>query len=205
MAKRADGVGSARLLYTGKQAFGQVNESADGKWLIARTPNTESGGGDIVALKQGDTAIVHLVNSPAREGHPALSPDGKWLAYSSNESGPFEVYIRPFPNAASARWQISTAGGLEPVWSHSGRELFFRNTKGDLVVAEIKTTPTLQVGAQKTMFALIPFAPVGAIPSFEVTADGNRFLFMRQRATALANEMIVTENWFQELEAKVKR
>ena len=175
-------------MYAGKEAFGQVNESADGKWLIVRTPNSGSGGGDVVAVKQGDTALVRLVDTPAREGHPALSPDGKWLAYSSNESGPFEVYVRPFPNAASARWQISTAGGLEPVWSHTGRELFFRNTKGDLVAAEIRTTPTFQVGAQKPLFSLIPFAPVAAVQSYEVTADGNRFLFMRQKSNAQANE-----------------
>jgi Tol biopolymer transport system component len=205
MAKRADGVGSAHAIYTGKRAFGQVNESADGKWLILRTPNSESNAGDIMAVKLGDTTLVPLVVSPAREGQEALSADGKWLAYASSESGTFEVYVRPFPDAASARWQVSTAGGLEPAWSHSGRELYFRNSKNELVVAEIKTTPTFQVGAQKVMFSLLPFAPPGAVTTFEVTADDSKFLFMRQATNAQANEMIVTENWFPELTAKVKR
>jgi serine/threonine-protein kinase len=204
-AKRADGVGTARALYTGKRTFGQVNESADGKWLIVRTPNSESGQGDILAVKPGDTTLVPLVVSPAREGHEALSADGKWLAYASAESGVLEVYVRPFPNAASARWQISAAGGSEPVWSHSGRALYYRNGKNDLIVAEIRTTPTFQVGAQRVMFSLLPFAPPGAVPSFEVTADDSKFLFMRQATNSQANEMIVTENWFPELAMKVKK
>ncbi len=110
--------------------------SRDGRWLILRTATT-SGSPDLLGLKTGDTTVVPLVASPAVELFPALSPDGRWLAYASNESGTFEVYVRPFPETASAKWQVSTAGGNEPAWSSTGRELFYINAKGDMVSAEI--------------------------------------------------------------------
>ncbi len=70
-----------------------------------------------------------LVTGPASEIHPAVSPDGRWLAYASDESGTAEIYVRPFPDAGSARWQVSTAGGVSPIWSHSGKELFYRSNR----------------------------------------------------------------------------
>jgi serine/threonine-protein kinase len=128
--QRADGVGAATRLFPAKVAFGQAFESPDGHWLILRRVVTDPGNGDIYGARVGDTALVPLVASPAREVDPALSPDGKWLAYSSDESGTFEVYVRPFPNVAAARWQVSTAGGEAPLWSHGGKEIFFRNNHG---------------------------------------------------------------------------
>jgi len=205
MAKRFDGVGSSRPLFTGKRGFGQVIATPDGKSLILRSPNGEAGDGDLYSAKIGDSVLVPLVTSPSREGHQALSPDGKWLAYASNESGTFEIYVRPYPNVQTARWQISAAGGTEPAWSRDGRELYYRNTKNDLVVAEIRTGASLEVGAQRTLFSLVPFVPWGPVPTWGLSPDGSRFLFMRQTTSAQANEMIITENWFPDLAAKVKR
>ena len=98
-----------------------------------------------------------LVVSPAKEFFPALSPDGRWLAYSSNESGTPEVYVRPFPETASAKWQVSTAGGVEPTWSSTGRELLYINGKGDMVSAEIPAGATFSVGRQRTLFSTTQF------------------------------------------------
>ncbi len=120
------------------------------------------------------------MSSPAREVTPALSPDGKWLAYASDESGTFEVYVRPFPNVATARWQVSTAGGSAPLWSHSGKELFFRNNKADLVSAEIRTTPTFSVGEQRVLFSLASFTFAGPVQVYAVAPDDKRFLMMRE-------------------------
>ena len=100
-----------------KVDFGQIVASRDGRWLILRTAPIGAGSTDIVGLQAGDTPLVPLVASPAREFYPALSPDGRWLAYASNESGAFEIYVRPFPETATAKWQVSTAGGGEPTWA----------------------------------------------------------------------------------------
>ena len=86
---------------------------------------------DLFALSpDGDT--LTLVASPFNERIPKLSPDGRWLAYSSDESGRQEIYVRPFPNTGDAKWQVSTNGGYFPMWAHSGGELFYRTAqRGD--------------------------------------------------------------------------
>ena len=201
-ARRADGVGAATRLSQSKKAFGQVLDSPDGSWLILRSAIAEVGNGDIYGLHAGDTTLVPLVNSPAREGTPALSPDGKWLAYSSDESGGFEVYVRPFPNTTAARWQVSTAGGTQPLWSHSGKELFFRNNQGDLVSAEVKPGGNFSVGEQKTLFSLAPFAFGGPIQLYAITPDDKTFLMMRETSAGESGALVVSENWFEELKAK---
>ena len=111
-------------------------ETHDGKWILARRSFFEAGSGDIYGIRKGDSTLVPLVTGPASEVDPAVSPDGRWLAYASNESGTAQVYVRPFPDAGSARWQVSTAGGVSPVWSHSGKELFYRSTQEQLMTRD---------------------------------------------------------------------
>jgi serine/threonine-protein kinase len=203
--RRADGVGSATRLMSPKHAYGQVLESADGKWLILRSVIGEAGNGDIYAAHVGDTTIIPLVTTPAREFTPALSPDGKWLAYSSDESGTFEVYVRPFPNVSAARWQVSTAGGVAPLWSHSGHEIFFKNNAGDLVSAQITTSPSVVVGAQRPLFTLQPFASVGSVPLYAITPDDKRFLMMRETTAGESGLLVVSEHWFEDLKARAQK
>jgi Tol biopolymer transport system component len=200
--KRADGIGTATRLLPSKVAFGQAVMSADGKWLIVRRVFGEIGNGDILGVHAGDTALVPLVDSPAREAAPAISPDGKWLAYSSDESGVFETYVRPFPNVSSARWQVSTAGGTGPLWSHSGKELFFRNNHGDLVSASISTAPTFSVGEQHVLFSLTPFVATGPVPLYSVSPDDKRFLMLRETTAGESGLLVVTEHWFEELKVR---
>ncbi len=205
VARRADGIGPATRLLTSKIAFGQALQSPDGRWLIVRRVAGETGNGDIYGAQIGDTALVPLVTSPARELTPALSPDGKWLAYASDESGTFEIYVRPFPNAADARWQVSTAGGSAPLWSHSGKELFFRNNHNDLVTAEVKTTPTFTVGAQKVLFSLKPFTFGGPVQVYSVAPDDKRFLMLRETSAGESGLLVVSEHWFEELKARAQK
>jgi len=200
--RRADGVGDATLLVPKNHGFGQFLQSPDGKWLVLRADS--SGNGDIVGVRMGDTTLNPLVRSPAAEGLPALSPDGKWLAYSSNESGAFEVYVRPFPNAFSARWQVSTAGGLFPLWSHDGKELFFRNKNNFLLSSTVQTTPTFRADAQRTLFSLKAFTFTGQVPPYALAPDNKRFLMMREVAAGDAGMLIVTEHWFDELNARAQ-
>jgi dipeptidyl aminopeptidase/acylaminoacyl peptidase len=204
-SRRADGTGTARRLLSSSFNFGQALESRDGRWLLLRRAANEPGSGDILALRTGDTTLTPLINSAAGEGNPALSPDGRWLAYSSDESGNSEVYVRPFPDVASARWQVSTTGGSEPVWAHSDRELFYINGRNELVSAEVHLTPSFSIGQQRVLFSAVQYLQLGFIQSYDVTPDDRRFVMMREGAPSEQSELILTENWFQELKARTRR
>jgi serine/threonine-protein kinase len=205
-ARRADGVGSATRLMSPKVAFGQAFESPDGKWLMLRRVVTDQGNGDIEALHVGDTALVELVATPARETMPTLSPDGKWMAYQSDESGTPEVYVRPFPNVASARWQVSTAGGSAPIWSHSGKELFFRNNHSDLIAAQVTASPSFTVGEQKPLFSLKPFIfGAGPVQPYAVSPDDKHFLMARETAAGEAGLLVVSEHWLEEIRGRDRK
>jgi serine/threonine-protein kinase len=202
-AHRADGTGAARLLKSSeKDDYGQVAISRDGKWLLLRTAPVGAGSPDIVGLHLPDTAAVPLVATPAQELHPALSPDGRWLAYSSNESGSFEVYVRPFPETASAKWQVSTAGGSEPCWSQDGRRLFYINGRNEMVSADVPPGPGFTLGKQRTLFSVAQFTRTGPIPSYSLAPDGGHFLMVREGEATQQSELILAENWLQGLKGK---
>jgi Tol biopolymer transport system component/tRNA A-37 threonylcarbamoyl transferase component Bud32 len=205
-AHRADGTGAPRLLASSPTIdFGQVAPSRDGRWLLLRTVPIGAGSTDILGLKAGDTTPVPLVASPAAEVYPALSPDGHWLAYSSNESGTSEVYVRPFPETASAKWQVSTAGGAEPAWSSTGRELFYINGKSEMVSAEIPPGATFSVGRQRALFSVSQLSRPGPVPSYSLSPDDKRFLMVREGETSQQSELILAENWIQQLKGRAEK
>ena len=196
---RADGTGGRRVA---AKAFTNADEgflSADEQWAILRVGN--SGRRDIVAYPTGrDSAPVMLAATAAEEYSPALSPDGRWLAYVSDESGRAEVYLRPFPHADSARVQVSVAGGLEPVWAPSGQELFYRDATFDLIAAAVTMTPTFRIGQQRRLFSTRPYYVGGLHAAYGVTRDAKRFLFVANPEDARAH-LVVVHNWFAELTA----
>jgi serine/threonine-protein kinase len=202
-AHRADGTGVARLLFASPGLdIGEIVASRDGRWFVFRTVPSGAGTPDIMGLQAGDTTLIPLVATPAAERYPALSPDGRWLAYASNESGVPEVYVRPFPQTATAKWQVSTAGGREPAWARSGRELFYLNGKGEMVSAEVQTGVTFSVGKQRVLFPASDFARPGSVPSFSVSPDDKRFLMVREGEASQQSELIVAENWIEGLKEK---
>jgi serine/threonine-protein kinase len=202
-SRRADGTGVARLLKASStEDFGQIATSRDGRWLILRTAPVGAGNPDILGLEGADTTLVPLVTSPASEFHPSLSPNGRWLAYASNESGAFEVYVRPFPETAAAKWQVSTAGGSDPVWSSTGRELLYLNGKGEMVSAEISAAATFSVGKQRVLFSATQFSRIGPVPSFSLSPDDKRFLMVREGEATQQSELVVAENWMEGLRGK---
>ena len=136
-ARRSDGTGAPRLVARAdvghRPGGGRARRSlapAPDRARAARHARHPRGAA-------GDTTPVPLVASRRAELFPALSPDGRWLAYASDESGALEVYVRPFPETAGAKWQVSTAGGSQPTWSSTGRELLYVNGKNDMVAAQI--------------------------------------------------------------------
>jgi DNA-binding SARP family transcriptional activator len=201
--KRADGSGQARLQYHEQRSVGGPRWSADGKWLVFATDAGASGSGDILGIRPGiDTVAVPLVATKYVETTPSLSPDGRWLAYTSNESGQFEIYVASFPNTGAAKWAVSSHGGIEPAWSHSGRELFYRDASSkDLVATEVRTSPSFSLGRSTTLFPAGGFRSTLFQPQYAVSPDDRRFLMIRPAATA-PDKLIVVENWFEELKAK---
>ena len=146
-----------------------------------------------------------LATSPATELDPAVSPDGRWLAYASDESGVTEVYVRPFPDAASARWQVSVAGGSDPVWAHSGRELFYRSATNALMSVAVRPGATFAFDQPKRLFSTQPYVTIGPVQSYDVSPDDKRFLFLRETAPNERNELIEVQNWTQEMKSRARK
>ena len=202
---RADGTGPPQVLLKSPFNFVHVIESRDGRWILVRRGVNEVGSGDIYAVRIGDSVLVPLLTTPAREVSPALSPDGRWLAYESDESGASEVYVRPFPDVASGRWQVSLSGGTAPKWAHSGRELFYVNGRQEMITTEVRPGPTFSVGAPRVLFSAAPFDLSANYPLYDVAPDDRRFVMVRGVAPAGGTEVLLTENWFDELKTRAPR
>jgi serine/threonine-protein kinase len=180
--------------------------SPDGKWLVFRTSVSNSGKGDIYGIRPGvDTAPVALVASTFSERDPTVSRDGRWLAYTSNETGRYEVYVVPFPDTKAAKWPISSGGGSEPVWAHNGRELFYRDGSGQMVAVGFTETPTFSTTTSKVLFRASEFFIGASHRFYDVSRDDQRFLMVRARSGSTDDNIIVVENWFEELKNLAKK
>jgi hypothetical protein len=204
--RAADGTGSDSLILAGDIFEAQF--SADGRWLVARGGGQLFlvGGRDIAAMRLGvDTAPTPLVATRFDESELALSPDGRWIAYVSDETGRPEVYLRPFPDAASAKYQVTAGGGVAPLWSRNGGEIFYVTLQRDLLAVPVTTGAAgPELGSPRVLFRLDPdvyLADREYYTPFDVSPDGRRFL-MARRVSAEQQEtssLHVTLNWFEEL------
>ncbi len=144
-----------------------------------------------------------------------ISPDGRWLAYESDESGEVEIYVRPFPDVQAGRWQVSRAGGTRPFWARNGRELFYLAAPEEsavsspgadvaMMTAPIESGPGFRAGNPIRLFSGWYFAGVSG-RTYDATPDGQRFLMIKNKTTgpAATNRIIVVENWFEELKRLV--
>jgi len=202
--KRADGSRGAELLLDRERNVVEGIWSKDGQWLIFRTDNNNPGRGDILAVRTADSTIVELLASPdTEESSPALSPDERWLVYVSDESGRHEVYVRPFPNVDETRWLLSAGGGSEPLWSHSGRELFYRSGNNDMVAVDILPGPTFSLGEQRVLFSMRDYEGVLRHQNYDVGPDDQRFIMIQLEEGDVESDIVMVLNWFEELKAKV--
>ncbi len=180
--------------------------SKDGQWVIFRTDNNDPGRGDILAVRTADSTVVELIASPdAEESSPALSPDERWLAYVSDESGRREIYVRPFPNVDESRWLVSAGGGTEPQWSHSGRELFYRSGNNDMVAVAILAGPTFSRSEPKVLFSLRGYPAIPNHPNYGVGPDDQRFIMIQIEEGDVESDVVLVLNWFEELKARAGR
>jgi eukaryotic-like serine/threonine-protein kinase len=207
----ADGTGEPRLLWE-KDAPTDGFSSPDGRWLVlgaAGSPGPKAGG-DILAARPGvDSAARRIVATGYDEGGSALSPDSRWLAYVSNEQGENEVFVRPFPDVNGGRWQVSSGGGSAPLWAHDGRELFYVRGK-DMYVVRLHPGPPFSAEPPRVLFAIPERVRAASLArgTFAITPDGRRFLMVRDESwedMAGTPTMVVVENFFEELRAKLKK
>ena len=159
-------------------------------------------GFDLWVLRLSDRKALPFLRTSANESAPKLSPDGRWLAYSSDESGRWEIYVQPYPGPGG-KWQISTDGGMEPVWNRNGRELFYRNGN-KMMAVEVTTQPAFSAGKPKVLFEGAYLPTPATFPNYDVSPDGRRFLMLKAAGQEQAATQInVVLNWFEELKRRV--
>jgi Tol biopolymer transport system component len=200
--QRADGSGGAEQLTDGSVGELPRSFSPDGQTLAYQevSPDTRR---NVWLLRLGDRTKQPFLRTRATEGAARFSPDGRWIAYVSDESGKPEVYVQSLP-PRSGKWQVSTDGGTEPAWNHNGRELFFRN--GDRVMAaDVSTDPTFSSGRPRLLFqgkfVRSEFPLTGF--AYDVSPDGQRFLMVEETGGSTAAQINVVLNWAEELKRRV--
>ena len=206
MMSRADGTGPPQAMLASSVQF-RSGDAIPRRPVAGAPPRaaTRREAATSTRMKSGDTTTVPLLNSQAQESAPALSPDGRWLAYSSDESGSPEVYVRPFPDVASGRWQVSLTGGTAPKWARSGRELFYLNGRQEMVGTTVRAGATFEAGQPKVLFSASSYILNPSYPIYDVAADDRGFVMVRSSAATEATEVILTQNWFEELKARAPR
>ena len=200
-ATAADGSGQPERLTTSEVLQVPSSWSRDGPLVfIELRPSF-----DVGALSmEGDGAVRYPLESEFAETYAEVSPDGRWLAYQTTESGENEIYVRSFPNVDDIRRQVSRDGGVNPVWAPDGRELFYRSddTASSMMVVAVDTEPTLSLGNPTALFTAREFLVATGPRAFDVFPDGQRFLMVKEGATtegSTAAEIIVVQNWSDEL------
>jgi len=199
----ADGSGGLERLTTSQNIQVPLSWSPNGERLafIEVSPTTAA---DIWVLQLNDRKAQPFLQTPAYEGTPQFSPDGHWLAYTSDESGRREIYVQPYPGPGG-KWQISTDGGNEPVWNRSGRELFYRNAD-KMMAVDITTQPSFSASKPKMLFEKRYVSPGGGtFPNYDVSPDGQRFLMLKpvQQEQAESTQINIVLNWTEELKRLV--
>jgi serine/threonine-protein kinase len=158
---------------------------------------------DIHTLRLETGTVSEFLATPAREHMASFSPDGRWLAYTSNESGRDEVYVRPFPRTEGVARLVSIGGGSGPVWAPNGSTLYYRGASGDMMAVPVTLEPTIISGRPRTLFRFAGiYRMSGTATAYDIFPDGKRFIMVSEpeEATATRRQQInVVLNWFEEL------
>jgi serine/threonine-protein kinase len=202
-SQAADGSAPSQSLLDDAKTFWIFSSaSPDGTRLIVSQGNAPW---DIGVFTLGATSgVTMLLAQPFNESNAEISPDGRWLAFQSNETGRNEIYVRPFPNVNGSRAQVSTNGGVRPAWSRDGRELFY-TWEDAMMAVPVQTTPGFKAGTPQVVFKGDYLAPQSG-RTYDVSPDGKRFLMIKAapevEAPASAS-IIVVQNWLEELKRRV--
>jgi Tol biopolymer transport system component len=202
-AQAADGTGAAEQLTTDSMQRWPFSISPDGRRAILHAERDGSAM-DVLTL-DGRSTPEPLLSSPSFAlAQGELSPDGRWLAYQSNEGGENQIYVRPFPNVNGGRWQVSPAGGTKPVWARNGRELFYLAGRS-LMAVPVQTAATFTAGTPIKLFEGPYFVALGG-RSYDVSLDGQRFVMIKdtpEEDQPKADSIAIVLNWRDELKRRV--
>ncbi len=221
---------SARLIFSSIRGGGGANlylQAADGTGTVTRltdSPNTQhptgftSDGTQVVLnestpTQQGDIRLLTLTPTPQvtplvetrfDERGGVVSPNGRWLAYESNRSGAYEIYVQPFPVVDGGLWPVSTAGGSQPLWARSGQELFYVAPDDALMTVAVEARGSVWSAAAPARLLEGRYFSGGrgtTVRQYDVSADGQRFLMMKEEArdNDAAPTINVVQNWLAEL------
>jgi serine/threonine-protein kinase len=198
----ADGTGAVEELTEGATLRLPVAMTPDGHHIIIREVGQQD---DLMLLPLQPPRRPHpLIQTMFGERNAEIAPDGRWLAYESNESGREEIYVRPFPDVSGGRWQVSTGGGRMPLWSRNGQELFYGSPDGALMGVRIEPGPSWHSSTSaRILQGHIAYSGFGR--AFDVAPDGRRFLMIRDgggNEAALQN-LVIVQNWLEELKRLV--
>jgi len=199
----ADGSRPVERLAKREEISAPGSFAPDGATLAFAEFNLETSW-DILLLDMKSRRVTPFLNSRAREGWPDISPDGRWMAHASDESGRMEVWLRPFPGPGG-RWQISMEGGSEPIWSKDGKELFYRQAARVFVV-DIRTEGGgVTAGRPRLLFEQRAFAAGYPVRNWELWPDGRGFLMVKwdESKPQPVTELILVQNWLEELKRLV--
>ncbi len=217
---------SSRLAFSsGRDGSGLFVKAADGTGEVVRLAETATfssvmswseddrlaffaqGQIGVVALDAEGATLDILDLGDGRETRPALSPDGRWLAYEAEEAGEWNVVVRPFPIVGDAQWQVSVGWGYEPHWGHDGKELFFMGP-GGMTVVQIETQPSFSHSSPQALFSLSPYRIPNVARRYDVSPDGTRFLLLKAEGMAAGDDtdspgLVIVLDWLDELARSV--
>jgi eukaryotic-like serine/threonine-protein kinase len=198
--KLSSGAGADELLLESDQGKVPTDWSVDGRFLLFRSNDPQTGFDLWVLPLSGDKKPIPFLKTPFVERDGQFSPDGKWIAYQSNESGRFEIYVQPFPGPGG-KFQISATGGAQPRWDKNGREVFYVSLDGRMMAAPVKLSPDGQSLETGTPAALFPVRIAGGpLPGsfkqqYAVSSDGQRFLVNLAADEGVSSPITLILNW----------
>jgi serine/threonine-protein kinase len=200
---RADGNARAERVHKARYGIWETELSRDDQWMVIRLDEEGLDGNIRFRRVAGDTTLAPFITDSSLTLCIALSPDSRWLAYTSNSVGQrIEVFVAAFPSLESV-YQISQGGGTEPRWSQDGRELFFESG-GRLMAAPVTTGSSFNAGTARPLFSLQGYRRARNRQQYDVAPDG-RFVMIRERSGSANRGVVFAEQWLDGLLTRVNR
>ena len=205
----ADGTGGVERLTESSNLQNPTAISPDGTVLVFTETMPRTGQDVMILPLTGERRAAALIQTAFAERNGEISPDGRWIAYEADDSRQFEIYVRPFPNVAEGRWQVSSSGGTRPLWARNGQELFFLAPTGALMRVAVQPGSTWTATAPMQLLEARYFggnlrAALGR--TYDISPDGQRFLMIKPSdPTPVSSSLVIVQNWDQELKRLVPR
>jgi Tol biopolymer transport system component len=202
-----DGTGKPARLVTGwPRPLSPDAISPDGKVVVCieNNPANKTGADLIIVPLETGGQPRPLLQERGNQNEAEISPDGRWIAYQSDESGTLQVWVRPFPNVEQGQWQVSSDGGSRPLWGRNSRELFYVSSDQRLMAVPFEAGTTFRHGKPQALFDVRDNLPADALfMPFDISLDGKRFLMLKREGPAEGTTFVAVENWFEELKRLV--